>query len=320
MIWRRTLALISRGRLSILIFHRVLRQRDPLLPGEPSAADFDALLVHLKERFNMLPLADAVERLYRGTLPSAALAVTFDDGYADNAAVAAPILQRHGVPATVFVATAYLDGGVMWNDAVIAAIRSTHRSELDLQSLDLGVHRLESVDERRRAIDKLLASLKYLEGERREREARKVLQAADVAMPVGLMMNRDSVRSLGRFGIDVGSHTRTHPILTRLDAGDAWHEINEGKRDLEQVVRHPVTLFAYPNGRPRDDYADEHVRMVKEAGFSAAVTTSRGAASRASDRMQLPRFTPWSREPLKFDLLMLRNMRQPSQDAPAAHA
>ena len=69
-------------------------------------------------------------------------------------------------------------------------------------------------------------------------------------------------------------------------------------------------LFAYPNGKPGDDYGAEHVRMVHEARFRAAFSTAWGAASRASDVLQLPRFMPWTREPLKFDLLMLRNLRQ----------
>ena len=81
------------------------------------------MLGHLKRRFSVLPLADGVERLYDGTLPASALAVTFDDGYADNLAVAAPLLRKHGVPATLFIATGYVDGGAMWNDIVIEAFR-----------------------------------------------------------------------------------------------------------------------------------------------------------------------------------------------------
>jgi hypothetical protein len=73
------------------------------------------------------------------------------------------------------------------------------------------------------------------------------------------------------------------------------------------MIGKSVTLFAYPNGRPGIDYGPDHVRMVREAGFTAAFSTAWGAADSASDRWQLPRFTPWTRQPRKFDLLMMRN-------------
>jgi peptidoglycan/xylan/chitin deacetylase (PgdA/CDA1 family) len=309
-ILKHALALASRGRLSIMIFHRVVAEADPLLPGEPSAAQFEALLTHIKGRFSVLPLADGVRRLYDGTLPAGAMAITFDDGYADNLAVAAPILRRQGVPATVFIATGYLDGACMFNDVVIEAIRATARRELDLAPIGLGTFPLASTTDRQRAIDGILGAIKYLPAGERAGRAEAILRASEVAAPAGLMMRRDSVRSLADYGVDVGAHTVTHPILAKLPAADAWREVLESRQDLQQTLRRPVDLFAYPNGSPGDDYNAEHVRMVREAGYAAAVTTAWGAARRSSDVLQLPRFTPWTRQPMKFDLLMLRNLRQ----------
>ncbi|MEO6929210.1 MAG: polysaccharide deacetylase family protein [Casimicrobiaceae bacterium] len=314
MIWRSAFALASgqgdRARLSILIFHRVLERPDPLFPGEPHAAQFDALVRHVAARFRILPLAAAIDALRSGTLPARALAITFDDGYADNLAVAAPILQRYLVPATVFVATGYLDGGCMWNDLVIEALRATRADALDLQSIGLGRFPLGSSADRRHAIDQILAHIKYLPiGERQER-ATEILRSARVSAPSGLMLTRESLQALHRTGLDVGAHTVTHPILARLPAESARQEIVDSKRDLETLLGKPVNLFAYPNGRPDDDYSAEHVRMIRDAGFAGAVTTAAGAATRESDVYQLPRFTPWSRDPWRFDLMMLRNLRQ----------
>jgi len=309
-IWRSALSLASRGRLSVLIFHRVLPERDPLFPNEPTARDFDALLRHIKSRFNVLPLAQATTRLYDGTLPTRALSITFDDGYADNVEIAAPILRAHGLTATIFIATGYLDGGVMWNDVVIEAFRACKRSEFDLEALGLGKHRIGSLTERRAAIERVLHSIKYLSSQQREQRADEIIAIAGVPAPRELMMSRDSVRSLAADGMHIGAHTVRHPILARMSPQDAWMEIVESKRELERVLGGPVHLFAYPNGKPGDDYGAEHVRMVHEAGFRAAFSTAWGAASRASDVLQLPRFMPWTREPLKFDLLMLRNLRQ----------
>jgi peptidoglycan/xylan/chitin deacetylase (PgdA/CDA1 family) len=153
----------------------------------------------------------------------------------------------------------------------------------------------------------VLGTLKY--APRREEVARKVLRAAKGDGVPSPMLTRESLRGLEWYGIDVGAHTVTHPILARVSTDEAWREICTGKRELEELTGRPVTLFAYPNGKPGRDYADEHVRIVREAGFAAAVTTAWGAAGSASDPFQLPRFTPWTRTPWKFDLLMLRNLR-----------
>src|SRR5450631_76744 len=160
MIWRSAFRLASpggpKGRLSILIFHRVLAEPDPLFPSEPCADQFGALCAHLRSRFEVLPLLDAIDRLRHGTLPAGALAITFDDGYADNLSIAAPILRKHGLPATLFIATGYLDGGCMWNDRVIEAFRATREPEIDLTQLGLEAYRIESSVDRRIGIERVI--------------------------------------------------------------------------------------------------------------------------------------------------------------------
>src|SRR5688572_19703615 len=104
----------AHARLTVLIFHRVLPEADPLLPGEPDPLRFRAQMQWLKSSFNVLSLPKAVERLRSGSLPKRAAAVTFDDGYADNFTVALPILQETGISATFFIASGYLNGGRMW--------------------------------------------------------------------------------------------------------------------------------------------------------------------------------------------------------------
>ena len=310
MIVKGAFALASRGRLSVMIFHRVLAAADPLLPSEPTAAQFEALLKHLGSRFSVLPLIQAVRRLYDDTLPAGSLAITFDDGYADNLSVAAPILHRVGMPATVFVATAYLDGGCMFNDRVREAVRATPLDRLDLTAEGLGVHSLASIEDRRAAVEAIIGAIKYVPAPDRDAKAQSVVDAARVRVRSDLMLERRALPKLFDFGLDVGAHTVRHPILANTTPTDAWREISDSKRDLEALTGRPVPLFAYPNGVPGKDYMPDHVRMVREAGFDAACTTSAGAASAADDRFQLPRFTPWSRRPTRFDLQMLRNLRR----------
>jgi hypothetical protein len=102
--------------------------------------------------------------------------------------------------------------------------------------------------------------------------------------------------------------------LTRLPSEAAWAEIIEGKVILESILGERVQLFAYPNGKPRHDYAAEHVAMVKKLGFDAAVSTAWGAARAGCDTYQIPRFTPWNRQAWRYSLLLARNLARSSYE------
>jgi peptidoglycan/xylan/chitin deacetylase (PgdA/CDA1 family) len=299
-----------RARLSVLIFHRVLFEPDPLFPGEPDRVRFDTVCGWLKRWFNVLPLDAAVQRLQLGTLPSRAAAITFDDGYADNCAVAMPILQRHGLSATFFVASGFLDGGRMWNDTVIESIRRTAQPTLDLTDLlELPPLPLDTLERRRAAIDAVVAAVKYLDPARRQALVESIAARARITLPTDLMMSSSQVRALRAGGMDVGAHTSSHPILARLSRAEARDEIVAGKRTLENILGQTVPLFAYPNGKPGEDYSDETVELAREAGFAAAVSTARGAARQGADVFQLPRFTPWDRSGWRFGARLVANLR-----------
>ena len=83
-----------RGRLTILTFHRVLPEADPLFPDVPSAADFETYMRWVAAWCNVIPLQRAVEGLFEGSIPARALAITFDDGYADNEHLARPFCEN----------------------------------------------------------------------------------------------------------------------------------------------------------------------------------------------------------------------------------
>lgn len=291
------------GQLSILIYHRVLLERDPLQPGIPDAAGFESHMRALRRFFRVLPLEDAIRRLREDRLPWGALAITFDDGYRDNVDVALPILSRLGMSATFFIATGYLDGGVMWNDRIIEAMRSLpDDADVDLADYDAGTFTVpRGPAARRERLDYMLQHAKYQPPERREALAAALARnAGRPAAP--LMMDAGGVRTLAQAGMTVGAHTVSHPILTTLGDAAARREIEESRHRLQSLSAQPVDLFAYPNGVPGRDYDARHVAMVREAGFSAALSTVWGTATGRSDAWQLPRFTPWDRRSFKFCL------------------
>jgi peptidoglycan/xylan/chitin deacetylase (PgdA/CDA1 family) len=299
----------ARGRLSVLIFHRVLPQPDPVFPGEVDAVQFDSMMGWVKSWFNVLPLDEAVRRLKTSTLPARAAAITFDDGYEDNYSVALPILQRHGLTATFFIATGFLDGGRMWNDTVIESVRGGPSTELDLSSIGLGSHPTATPAKKREAIAAIIRQLKYLPMQERLERTEKLAACAGVRPPNDLMMTSDQVRAMRRAGMQIGAHTVSHPILARLDAQEAKREILGSKIFLEDLLEERVGLFAYPNGKPGVDYLPEHALMARDLGFDAAVSTAWGAAKAGADPFQVPRFTPWDRSQLRFGIRLLRSLR-----------
>jgi len=105
--------------------------------------------------------------------------------------------------------------------------------------------------------------------------------------------------------MEIGGHTVNHPILALLSEKEARAEIGDGKRRLEEITGGPVTLFAYPNGKPGQDYGPRDVDLVRQAGFTAAVSTMGGVARRGSDPFQLPRFSPWDRSPRRLAARLL---------------
>lgn len=296
------------GRLSIFIYHRVPPQPDPLFPEEADAEVFDRQMEQLAGCFKIIPLLDAVRGLRQGKLPPRAACITFDDGYADNAEVALPILQKHGIPATFFVSSGFLDGGRMWNDTVIELIRRAPGDMLDLARMGLGQFEIGTIPQRRQAINKVLGELKYLHLDSRRLRVEEMCALIPVIPSSNLMMTSGQIRLLHSAGMEIGGHTVNHPILARLENDAACAEIANGKEVLEGIIQAPVRLFAYPNGKPARDYLPDHVGMVKKLGFDAAVSTAHGAARAGSNLYQLPRFTPWDRGQVRFMLRMAQNM------------
>lgn len=298
----------KRGKVSILIYHRVLPTPDPLRTGDPDIETFRWQMQLVAHHFNVLPLHDAAQRLRTGTLPPRAACITFDDGYADNYTVALPILQAAELPATFFIATGYLDGGRMFNDTLIELAKAVPTGPCDLSPIGLGTHTIDTIADRRALMGQLIGHFKYQPPEQRLPAAEALAAHFAIPLPNDLMMTSDQLRALHAAGMDIGGHTHTHPILARQTPEAAQNEILLGKNKLEALLGTPIRTFAYPNGRPIKDYGPEHVNMAAECGFDAAVSTRPAAAGPNSGMHELPRFTPWDKTPARFGLRLLRSL------------
>ena len=296
----------SARRLAVLIYHRVLESADYMRTYEVDQRTFDWHMALLRNYFNPLSITDALELQKSGDLPPASVCVTFDDGYADNAEVALPILKKWGIPATFFISSGYLNGGRMWNDTILESLRQPLIDELDLREIGLGKCPVVTQSERRVLAYRILGELKHRPPEQRDADTR-FIAAFSSELSDNLMMTDAQVKKLVDAGMEIGGHTVSHPILAMLDRDDSRREILDGKNALEALTGKNISFFAYPNGKPGQDYTDYHCGLLSDLGFKAAFSTQWGVSTAASDTWQLPRFTPWDQNPARFMLRMIQN-------------
>ena len=289
----------KKKKLFILIFHRVLDEPDFMRPGEVDKHVFSWQMQLLAKYFNVLPLADALERLDKGELPSRAVCITFDDGYADNYLNALPILKQHNFSATFFIATGYLNGGTMWNDQVIETLRNFTDAQLDLRKIKLGIYNTQTETEKLQAAEQIILQIKHFPP-RQRMEYTAYIASFDKGLSDELMMTDEQLVKLYQSGMEIGGHTVTHPIMAKISGKQLKTEILDNKNTLRALLNTDIRFFAYPNGKLGQDYLFEHVNLIKGYGYQAAVSTQWGVTGRDSDRFQLPRFTPWDQHPVKF--------------------
>ena len=295
-------------RHHVFIFHRVVESRDPLMRLTPTVAEFRHQLERIRAAFTVIPLADSLNRQPNAT-PTAS--ITFDDGYRDNHDLVLPLLQQFGLHATFFIATAFTDGDLMWNDWLTETVRQQPNGLLDLSRFGLGHHALSAdLDQRRSVLGPLRQQLKYLPGS--ERSAVVAHLRTLVPNPPRLMMNADELRAMQRAGMGLGGHTHDHHVLATLTTDEARWQIQHNRDRLTELLGVVPTLFAYPNGKPSTDYRREHVQLIRDAGYHAAWTTEHGAWNGQTDRFQIPRFSPYRWDTLGFSKQLAEvSFRQP---------
>jgi peptidoglycan/xylan/chitin deacetylase (PgdA/CDA1 family) len=306
------------GTAVVLLYHRVHDPKfDPQLLSV-SPGNFDAQMAHLRRRYAVLSLGELSERVVAGSVPRRAVAVTFDDGYADNFVNARPILDRYRIPATVFVTTGYIGAGrEFWWDQLGRMLFFAPRLP-DRLTLTVGgsTRQWSTGSASRMTVDERLADRSWnvvradnpteLHLAYREMAPLLSLSAADVRgemlkeldeqtgapRPEGtddLAMTRCELRTLHQEGlIGLGAHTVTHPVLSTLTREAAAQEIRQSKAELQEASGATVSTFAYPYGY-RGAYTSDNMSDVAAAGMPDAYSNFGGAVRAGHDRLQLNR-------------------------------
>ena len=264
--------------LRVLTYHRVAdpKTTPKLHPRIISATpeNFARQMRHLAKHYcviSMEELLDAVER--KAHIPDGAVLITFDDAYTDFNEIAWPILQYYRLPVTLFVPTAYPDQPqrAFWWDRLYQAITFTTRAEWSINGLGtLSLHTTEQRTNSLRLVQNHVKTLPHVDA----------VQFVDaVCYKLGkeqktekTVMSWDEIRQLAKYGVTIGAHTQTHPIMTKLTSEAAQQEISGSLQDLHHHLGHVLPIFCYPDG----GHNDKIIELLKQNGVKLALTTLRG--------------------------------------------
>jgi peptidoglycan/xylan/chitin deacetylase (PgdA/CDA1 family) len=269
------------------------------VPGRMPVHVFRRQLEYIKRYYRPLKLTDLVKfRSHYGVYPLRAAVITVDDGYADFYRCAYPVLREFEVPATVFVVSGLINKNEwIWVDKVLYLCE--HADDLSILS-----------KESRKSLFNVLMRLPVAE---REELVWQLAEQAEVTIPeqappkYSLMSWEQLAEIAGSGLIEIGSHTQTHPILSSLNSEESWKEIYTSRNEIEERLGVSVNSFAYPNGAP-GDYREDHIEMLRRAGYACAVVTDRGYVEHGSNILRLPRISGFALDDRDQSLQFLKGL------------
>jgi peptidoglycan/xylan/chitin deacetylase (PgdA/CDA1 family) len=268
----------SAGRVHALMYHRVAEQADDpaLYPGLISAtpADFADQMEHVARHHHVVSPMDLLTAHAAGEpLPRRSVVITFDDGYADFADHAWPVLRRVGLPAALFVPTAFI-GDVcrsFWWDRLWEAVRTTNRAET---MLEWAGRQGAAPGSARGLYGQLVTRIKGLSFDDAGALIERLCEEVDPVRDTPAVLGWDELRKLEGEGLTVCPHTRTHPHLDRIPVETIRDEVAGSRHDLERELGASPPLFAYPDGA----FGDAATSVLADEGIRLAFTTRRGVA------------------------------------------
>jgi peptidoglycan/xylan/chitin deacetylase (PgdA/CDA1 family) len=256
---------------------------------------FEQQIRYLTTHFRVMHLEDAFAE--RAPAPGAKpiVCITFDDGFANNASVAFPVLQQFGAPATIFLVTDLVDSdATVWFARLHQAITSTARRDIEFCGVRLD---LTDAAARQAASSQLQAMLKEMPVAQLEAGLRSIEVALGADPDSGIeatspyrMLDSASIQSMQRSGlVRFGGHTCRHTIMSRLAPDEMIGDVARCKAEIERIVDAPCRTFAYPNGRAVD-FNDDAQNALRSAGVALAVTTIAGPNFTSTNPLRLRRY------------------------------
>ena len=278
----------------ILMYHSIIAENNLKLFGSISLGvglkRFIRQMQWLKANYRIVTLPEFLDEMEDGFASTPPVTITFDDGWRDNLALAAPVLRDYNIRPAIFLATRHISTGEpFWWVRLDNLLRSAaeRKGALEIKLSEGSPLKLNSDS---RSIYKAYNKIKDIIIAKGQDELSYICdQLKGVERPQQrIVLNWDEVRKLEAMGWLIGPHTANHHILSHGSADMARKEIEESWRAVCREVKDPLPVFCFPNGRP-EDFNENCISIIKELGLSAALTTQEAPADPHSDRFRLPR-------------------------------
>jgi len=282
--------MLNRSKPLILMYHRFSENVDGV---STSARCFNQQLYYLAEHYRIVPLSELARHLTSGQpVPPGLAVITIDDGYRDCYDIAYPILRARNIPATAFVVTDFIDQATwLWTDKVryLTASASGTLLETTIEDQPLRIA-LDGQHSRLKGAERVNTQLKLISDEAKNDAICEISEQLGVTIPTSpppqyLPLTWEQIRELDSSGVEIGSHTVTHPILTRISVDKLRYELRESRARLESELGHKVELLGYPNGDHNEAVQVEAAR----AGYTCAVAADYGLNNGRTNLLALKR-------------------------------
>lgn len=276
-------ALRGRNCLTVLAYHRIADALSPdfayYRPNVSTTPEmFRRHMAFVAEHFNVIDLKSLWDFIQLGkALPPYPLLISFDDGYLDNYECAFPILKEYNLPAMMSLVTSRMSNPKpLWWDECSYYFHHTQQEMVDLPLL--GQQDISDMDKRDAVCEAFIERAKRMPPDWQQCAVEQVQHLLDVEYrdPKPHFISWDQAREMADNRITLQGHTITHPILSQISIGQMYWEILQSTYEVQREIGQAPMAFTYPNGHPQD-YTQETVDAVCEAGYSMAFTYTQGA-------------------------------------------
>ena len=288
--------------LTILAYHRVFSMVDEAgYPFDPelisaSPEEFRWQVRHLKQNYDVVSFRDVITHLdSNAKLPRRCLIVTFDDGFEDNYSVAYPILREARIPATFFVSSGFIgQSSTFWFDSLANQVKRAPPQSIAISEASGPLPRSSLPSDREAAFSELIGILKRVPDSRRREVLTKIdaligMEPNPKRASLSTPMTWNNVIEMANGGMEIGSHTVTHPILSNVDSATLESEMTESKRQIESAIERTVEVLAYPVGTT-GAYDEQTISAARNAGYRLACSYEYGPNNVSTlDRFALKR-------------------------------